>query len=756
MPQKFFGYIYHVLKGLIRDTYAASRILKFSTDSAFIQIDYSLKIFTGIDAKNGFIWNTMFRALLHGGRPHESILLYRSMLADDLLSIDHYTHPILIHGCSLGLSEFEGRQVHDHALKMGFDEDLYVANNLINFYGVCGLMFDARKVFDESPEQDTVSWNSLLAGYVAAGNVDDAKLVYSRMPQKNVIASNSMIALLGKSRRMREARELFNVIEDKDLVSWTALISGYEQNEMYEEALKLLPTMQTNGIRIDEVVVVSALSACSHSSSFRLGESLHGLSVKIGFKSYVNLYNALLHAYSLRGDVFAAEKLFAAASFLDLISWNSMISGYMKCGSTDKARELFDAMPEKDVVSWSSMISGYSQCDKFPETLALFHDMQREGVRPDETTLVSVISACTHLAALEQGKWLDAYIRKNGMKVNVILGTTLIDMYMKCGSVESAMNVFYGMEETGVSSWNAVILGLAMNGRVEQSLLMFETMKKRKVVPNEVTFVAVLGACRHMGLVQEGRRYFDSMSKEYNIEPSIKHYGCLVDLLGRAGLLREAEELINTMPMAPDVATWGALLGACKKHGDKEMGEKLGRKLVELQPEHDGFHVLLSNIYASKGNWGDVQEIRGVMARHGVVKTPGCSIIEADGIVHEFLSGDRSHPRILEIETMLEEMVRRLKRLGYAPGTGEVLLDIDEEEKETNLVRHSEKLAIAFGLLATRSPAPIRIVKNLRICSDCHEAAKMASNAFDREIVVRDRHRFHHFRHGSCSCWDYW
>ncbi|KAK4402115.1 Pentatricopeptide repeat-containing protein, chloroplastic [Sesamum angolense] len=642
---------------------------------------------------------------------------------------------------------FEGREVHDHVVKMGFHSDVYVVNNLINMYSVCGHVGDARKVFDGSPVLDSVSWNSMLAGYGLGGRVEEAKLIYAQMPRKNVIASNSMIVLLGKSGRVTEAHQLFNELEEKDLVSWTALISGYEQNGMYEEALNLFLSMCNNGISVDEVVIVAVISACAHLSSFRIGNLVHGLVIRIGFESYVNLQNSLIQMYSKCGDVLAAEKLFNQSCFLDIISWNSMISGYIKCGLVEKARELFDNMPEKDVVSWSSMISGYAQLDKFPETLALFHDMQREGVKPDETTLVSVLSACTQLAALDQGKWLDAYIRKNGLKVNIILGTTLINMYMKCGSVENAMEVFHGMEENGVSSWNALILGLAINGQVEKSLEMFEEMKKSRVVPNEITFVSVLGACRHMGLVEEGRRYFDSMVKVYNIEPNIKHYGCLVDLLARRGLLKEAEELIDTMPMAPDVATWGALLGACKKHGDKEMGERIGRKLIELQPEHDGFHVLLSNIYASKGDWADVLEIRGIMTRQGVVKTPGCSIIEANGVVHEFLAGDGSHPQIKEIEGMLDEMVRRLKRLGYAPGTSEVLLDIDEEEKETNLFRHSEKLAIAFGLLATSAPTPIRIIKNLRICSDCHVAAKLVSKAFDREIVVRDRNRFHHFKH---------
>ncbi|KAK1390337.1 Pentatricopeptide repeat-containing protein [Heracleum sosnowskyi] len=669
---------------------------------------------------------------------------------------DNYTYPILVQAMGSRGCVFEGKQVHNHVLKVGFEFDVYVKNTLISMYVGCGSVRDARKVFDGSGVRDVVSWNSILAGYVMMGDVEEARSLYGLMPERNVIASNSMIVLLGRVGRLSEARKLFDEVDEKDLVSWTALISCYEQNEMYEEALIMFGEMNGCGIVMDEVVLVSVLSACAHLSVVRTGEMIHGLSLRTGVDSYVNLENALIHMYSTCGNVVAAENLFKMSYQLDQISWNSMISGYLKCGESCKARGLFDSIPEKDVVTWSAMISGYAQLGQFTETLTLFQEMLQKEVRPDEVTFVSVISACTHLAALSQGKWVHTYLRKNGFKINAILGTTLIDMYMKCGCVENAQEVFHGMEEKGVSSWNALILGFAMNGVVEKSLETFSIMKKYGVEPNEITFVAVLSACRHMGLVEEGHSHFASMIEKHGIAPNIKHYGCMVDLLGRAGLLKEAEELIKSMPMVPEVATWGALLGACKKHGDKEMGERIGRKLIELQPDHDGFHVLLSNIYASKGNWHDVGEIRGMMTRNGLVKTPGCSVIEATGAVHEFLAGDMTHPRIDEIEEMLNEMSKRLRLMGYSPHTNEVAYDVDEEEKETTLFRHSEKLAIAFGLIAIGPPESIRIIKNLRICGDCHEAAKLISTSFNREIIIKDRHRFHHFKDGSCSCKEYW
>ncbi|KAK9161778.1 hypothetical protein Syun_008119 [Stephania yunnanensis] len=683
-----------VVSGFIKDTFAASRLVKFSTDSRFINVDYSHHILLHIENPNGFTWNAVMRAHLACG------------------------------------SSREGEEIHTHVLKLGFGSDVFVLNTMINMYFVCGEMGNARKLFEEGAVLDSVSWNSILAGYVQMGDVEEATLIFKRMEEKNLIASNSMIALLGKAGRVGNACKLFDEMLVRDVVSWTAMVSCYEQNEMFEEALVMFSRMNGEGVSVDEVVLVSVISACSNLLAVREGKLIHGICIRNGIESYVNLHNALIHMYSSCREINESRKLFDSGQLLDQISWNSMISGYMKCGSIEEARKLFDSMPERDVVSWSAMISGYAQHDRFVETLELFNEMQRGEVRPDETTLVSVVSACAHLVALDQGKWTHAYIKKNNFEINSVLGTTLIDMYMKCGCVENALEVFYGMKERGVSSWNAIIVGLAVNGLVEESLEKFSEMSNHGVAPNEITFMGV--------------------------EPNVKHYGCMVDLLGRAGLLEEAEELIGTMPMAPDVATWGALLGACKKHGDTKMGERVGRTLIELQPDHDGFHVLLSNIYASKGMWEDVIEVRGIMRHQGVMKTPGCSLIEADGVVHEFLAGDTAHPLMKDIDRMLDEVAVRLKMHGYAPATNEVSLDIDEEEKETSLYRHSEKLAIAFGIISIKPPTPIRIMKNLRICEDCHAAAKAISKVFEREIVVRDRHRFHHFRHGSCSCKDYW
>ncbi|KAG9451117.1 hypothetical protein H6P81_011082 [Aristolochia fimbriata] len=744
-----------IVSGFINDIYAASRLLKFSTSTHIVGVDYSRSILNQIENPSGFIWNTMMRAYVGNNSPQETIFLYKAMLKENYAP-DIYTFPIVVQACSLRFSVEEGGQIHNHALRMGFDSDVYVQNTLINMYAVCRRLTDARQIFSSGRVLDSVSWNSILAGYVQAGDVEEAMKIYCTMPEPNIITSNSMIVLFGRSGRVGDACRVFNEMIHKDFVSWSAMISCYEQNEMFRDALTIFTHMNVEGVDMDEIVMISVLSACSHLLVIKEGNIVHGLIIRLGFESYVNLQNALIHMYASYGDITAAQKIFGKSRHLDEVSWNSMITGYLKCGLLEDAKGLFDAMPKKDVVSWSAMISGYAQLDRFSETLALFHEMLLTETKPDEITLVSVITACTHLFALEQGKWMHAYIRKNCVKINVILGTTLVDMYMKCGCVENALEVFKGMEEKGVSTWNATIVGLAMNGFVKESLEVFSDMKKCGVEPNDITFVGVLGACRHVGLVNEGLQHFDSMKHIYNIEPNVKHYGCMVDLLGRAGLLREAEELIGRMPMKPDVATWGALLGACKKFGDSEMGVRVGRRLIELEPQHDGFHVLLANIYASKGRWDDATEIWGMMKQNRIKKTPGCSMIEVEGVVHEFTAGDRTHPLTEDIDNMLIEIAQRLKMAGYEPRIDEVAFDIEKEEKETNLNRHSERLAIAFGLISTSPPMPIRILKNLRICIDCHTAAKFISRTFGREIVVRDRHRFHYFKDGLCSCADYW
>lgn len=475
-----------------------------------------------------------------------------------------------------------------------------------------------------------------------------------------------------------------------------------------------------------------------------------------GDLSDVVCYNAMIDGYLRCGDVEAAKGLFGCMEIKSVSSWNSMISGLANCGMVEAAREMFDEMPEKDEISWSAMIDGYNKGGFFKDALEVFNRMQLEKIRPRKFVLSSVLAACANVGALGQGKWIHTYVRKKAIPLDEVLGTSLLDMYAKCGRLDLAWEVFETMKQKEISSWNAMIGGLAMHGRADDAIELFLQMRNENLKPNGITFVGILNACAHAGLVDEGLECLNKMEQIFGVEPTVEHYCCVVDLLGRVGLFDEAEELISTMPMKPNSAVWGALLGSCRVHGNVDLGEKVGKILLAMEPQNSGRYALLSNIYAKAGRWEDVAKLRKLMKERGVKTISENSMIDLDGIIHEFKVGDGSHPQTKEIYVMLEKMIERLELEGFVPNTSQVLLDIDEGEKEAALAHHSEKLAIAFGLLNTSPGTTIRIVKNLRTCEDCHSAGKLISHIYKREIIVRDRVRFHHFKNGKCSCKDFW
>ncbi|KAH7572387.1 hypothetical protein JRO89_XS04G0247400 [Xanthoceras sorbifolium] len=486
-------------------------------------------------------------------------------------------------------------------------------------------------------------------------------------------------------------------------------------------------------------------------------KQIHAHILKLGLESDAFVHTSLINMYAQNGDLDSARLVFDKSSLRDAVSYTALISGYASKGCLDDAKQLFDEMPVRDVVSWNAMIAGYAQHGRYQEALAFFQEIRNENIMPNESTMVTVLSACARLGALDLGKWIHVYIDKNFQKLNnVSLWTSLVDMYAKCGNIEAAQQVFNAMDSKNVASWNAMISGLAMHGNANKALKLFSRMISEGFKPDDITFVGVLSACNHAGLLDLGRQYFSSMIEDYKISPKLQHYGCMIDLLGRAGLFDEAEALMKTMEMKPDGAIWTSLLGACRDHGRVELGESVAKHLFELEPENPGAYVLLSNIYAGAGRWDDVARIRTRLNDKGMKKVPGCSSIEVDSVVHEFLVGDKVHPQSKEIYKMLDEIDTLLEKYGFVPDTSEVLYDMDEEWKEGALSYHSEKLAIAFGLISTKPGTTIRIVKNLRVCGNCHSATKLISKIFNREIIARDRNRFHHFKNGSCSCNDYW
>lgn len=512
-----------------------------------------------------------------------------------------------------------------------------------------------------------------------------------------------------------------------DTFLFNTMIRAYAQtSHSKNKALCLYNGMLHFGISPNKFTYPFVLKACAGVGDLNVGKSVHGSVVKYGFDDDVHVLNTMVHMYCC-------------------------CDGGIECG-----RKVFEEMPKSDSVSWSAMIGGYARLGLSTEAVGLFRKMQIEGVRPDEITMVSVLSACADLGALELGKWVESYIEKEGIQKTVELCNAVIDMFAKCGDVDKALKLFRNMSEKTIVSWTSVIVGLAMHGRGLEAISLFEEMIGKGVTPDHVAFVGLLSACSHSGLVEKGKSFFSIMTQEYGIAPRIEHYGCMVDMLCRTGLVNEALEFVKKMPIEPNPIVMRTLISACRVHDELKLGESITKLLIENEPMHESNYVLLSNIYAKMFHWEKKTKTREAMDKKGMKKIPGSTMIELDNQIYEFVAGDKSHEQYKEIYEMMDEMGRKMKRAGYVPSTSEVLLDIDEEDKEDALNRHSEKLAIAFALLNSPPGTPIRIVKNLRVCSDCHSATKFISKIYNREIVVRDRNRFHHFKDGFCSCKDFW
>lgn len=577
---------------------------------------------------------------------------------------NNFTLPFVLKASARSADSILGIKLHALVAKLGFDRDVFVRTGLVSLYAKCGRLEDARKVFDE--------------------------------------------------------------ISEKNTVSWAAIISGFIDSRMFHEAVDMFRELLNSGLKPDGFTIVRVLSACAH-----LGDSATGEWID----QYVTAENGM------------GRNLFISTALVDM---------YAKCGNMERAQSVFKSMPEKDIVSWSAMIQGYASNGLPKEAIDMFFRMLDENTRPDCYATVGMLNACARLGALGLGEWVRDLMGRDEFLDNPVLGTALIDMYAKCGAIAQAWKVFQEMRNKDRVVWNAAISGLAMNGHEKAVFGLFGLMEKLRIIPDQNTFMGLLCACTHAGLVRDGRQYFYSMDRVYSVSPTIEHYGCLVDLLGRAGELDEAHRLIRSMPMEANTIIWGALLGGCRMHRHTQLGELAVKKLIELEPWNSGNYVLLSNIYSASRRWDDAAEVRSRMNNEGICKVPGSSWVEVGGTVHEFHVGDKSHPSWEKIYTKLDELVREMRVLGYVPTTEYVLFDIEEEEKWQFLGWHSEKLAVAFALLSTEDEEVIRVVKNLRVCGDCHAAMKLISRITGREIIVRDNNRFHCFRDGSCSCKDYW
>ncbi|WJX42741.1 hypothetical protein P8452_29938 [Trifolium repens] len=683
--------------GLSSNHLFLTRVIIFCCTNESGDVYYARKVFDEIPQPSVFIWNTMMKGYSRICCSESGVSLYKLMLVHDIMP-DGFTFPFLLKGFTKDMALKYGKMLLNHALKHGFlDSNLFVQKGFIHLFSLCGLVDLARKIFDTGDEWEVVTWNVMLSGY-------------------------------NRVKRFEESKSLFIEMEKK-----------------------------RECVSPNSVTLVLMLSACSKSKDLDGGKYIDNKYIKEGIvESNLKLENALIDMFASCGEMDAAQGVFDYMKTRDVISWTSIVTGFANTCRIDLARKYFDQMPERDYVSWTAMIDGYLRMNHFKEVLTLFREMQMSNVKPDEFTMVSILTACAHLGALELGEWAKTYIDKNKIKNDTFIGNALIDMYFKCGNVEKAMKIFNEMKKKDKFTWTAMIVGLANNGHGEEALTMFSNMLEASVTPDEITYIGVLCACTHVGMVTKGRNFFSNMTIQHGIKPNVTHYGCMVDLLGRAGQLKEALEVILNMPIKPNSIVWGSLLGACRVHKNVQLAEIAANEILELEPENGAVYVLLCNIYAACKKLENLHKVRKLMMERGIKKTPGCSLMEMNGIVYEFVAGDKSHPQSKEIYSKLEKMKQELISAGYSPDTSEVFLDVGEEEKETSLYWHSEKLAIAYALISSGNGVAIRIVKNLRMCVDCHLMAKVVSKVYNRELIVRDKTRFHHFKHGLCSCNNFW
>ncbi|OWM88548.1 pentatricopeptide repeat-containing protein At1g53600, mitochondrial isoform X1 [Punica granatum] len=550
-----------------------------------------------------------------------------------------------------------------------------------------GMVDMAKKLHSETPFmwRDPVCSNALLNGYLKMGALDEAVRVFESMEQRNVVSFSSMIDGYCKKGAVLKARELFDKMPEQNVITWTAMINGYLQMGLFEDGFMLFLDMRREGVvGVNSTTLTVIVEACTDSERFHEGEQMHGLVFLLGFQSDVFLGNSTINMYCRFSSVEAANKIFQALSRKDVVTWNSLIAGYAQSGDVEEAYRLFQRMPTKDVVSWTTMITGFSASgmteksiklfemmpikdgiawtaiisslvnnEEYEEAFRCFIKMLRTAVRPNPLTLSSVLRGSSGLAALNQGLQVHAFAVKMELEYDTSIRNSLISMYSKCGNMMDAYKIFIGISAPNVVSYNSIITGLAQNGFGEKALRLFKKMENEGQCPNQVTFLAVLSACCHAGLVKEGWDHFKSMKSRYGMEPKGDHYACLVDLLGRAGLLEEAVCLIRSMPSEPHGGVWGALLSASKTHSRLDLAELAAGNLMKLQPDDATPYVVLSSLYDASEKKYEGNRVRMAQKSKGLRKSPGCSWIIVKENVHRFLAGDKSHPDIEEIEFTL-------------------------------------------------------------------------------------------------------
>ncbi|PIN22686.1 hypothetical protein CDL12_04597 [Handroanthus impetiginosus] len=591
----------------------------------------------------------------------------------------------------------QGKKLHAHVIKSGLDlHGPFYPNTLINMYAKCGHLQDAVQLFDEMPERDLASWASILTAYNQAN-----------LPKHTLLLFSKMFSL--------------------------------------------------HGFQPDHFILASLVKACASLAALRSGLQLHTQFIVSSFSDDDVVKSSLVDFYAKCGLPDKASSVFESIVSKNVVSWTSLIYGYAKMGRKSKVVELLHDMPCKNMHSWTAVISGFVQGGHCVDSFRLFNELRRDGVAIEEPfVLSSLIVGSASLAMLELGKQFHLLVIGLGYESSVYVSNALIDMYAKCSDISSAEKTFGSIKTRDIVSWTSIIVGMAQHGQAKEALSLYDEMTSAGLKPNEVTFTGLIYACSHVGLVEKGRNLFKSMVTDYGLKPSLQHYTCLADLYSRSGHLEEAENILKSMPFKPDEAAWASLLSSCSQGGKEKTGVRIANHLLQLGPQEPSTCILMSNIYARAAMWENVPKVRKLLANMETKKNPGYSCVDLGKENEIFYAGETTHPMKDEIFRLLKELDREMQKRGYVPNVSLVLHDMEQQEKERQLFWHSERVAVAYGLLKSAPGTCIRIIKNLRVCGDCHTVLKLICSIVSREIVVRDATRFHHFKDGACSCGDFW
>lgn len=753
----------HVIKsGLQSDVSVANSLISVFGD--FNRVEVAGHIFNNMKELDTISWNSILAAFAHNGLSEESVRYFHLMRLNHG-KLDESTLSTVLFVCDCVDNLSWGRGIHGFLFKLGLDYDICLSNTLLSMYFETGKYKDAEKLFHNMPEKDLISWNSMMAGYVLAGKILDALRVFRELLRmgnrtnfitfasalsactnaeflsegiivhalvitsglrENMVVGNALVTMYGKCGMTQEANKIFQNMSEKGLVTWNAMIGGYAENEEVDEVIKTFKSMRDSGIHPNYITMINILgSCCDPRNLLNHGMPLHAhiLSTGFGSNEYVR---------------------------------NSLISMYADCGALKSSETIFFALVNKTPATWNAMVAANAHHGHWEEALKLLLEMQRAEVDFDQFSLSAALSASANLAILEDGQHLHGLAIKLGFDNYHFVANATTDMYGKCGELNHLLKLIPEPKDRSRLSWNILISAFSRHGCFQKARETFHEMVAQGAKPDHVTFVSLLSACSHGGLVDEGLGYFASMTTDFGVPAAIEHCVCIVDLLGRSGRISEAEAFIEEMPVPPTDFIWRSLLAASKSHGHLELGKKAAQRLLAANPADDSAYVLYSNACATWGRWQDVVGVRRKMESENVKKRPACSWLNVRNKVSTFGAGDESHPETEKIYLKLSELKKEIKEAGYVPDTRFALHDTDEEQKEDNLWKHSERLALAYGLLSTQEGSTLRIFKNLRVCGDCHSVYKLVSSIVPREIILRDPYRFHHFRGGNCSCNDYW